>query len=155
MRWQLKINSSHGNREYSNYQLEQFHTSKITMKTLLLTATTLLATTAFIAPHPFATASTGKATKVATSKKTKAPVARQVSIDNFSFNPATLIVTAGTTVTWVNHDDMPHTIKTVNQGFSSPALDTDQRYSYRFTKRGTYAYFCSIHPMMKAKVIVK
>ena len=81
------------------------------------------------------------------------PAAR-VSIDNFSFTPKEITVTKGTTVTWVNHDDVPHTV--VGGGaFRSKALDTDDTFSFTFTEAGSYSYFCSVHPMMVGKVIVK
>ena len=78
-----------------------------------------------------------------------------VKIDNFSFLPATITIPAGTTVKWTNRDDIPHTVVNDDQRFESKALDTDQSYSYTFTKPGTYSYFCSIHPEMTGKVIVQ
>ena len=80
---------------------------------------------------------------------------QQVNIDNFSFMPNTLTVPAGTTVTWTNHDDVPHTVVSTKKTFASPALDTDERFSFRFTARGTYPYYCSVHPMMTGTVVVK
>ena len=82
-----------------------------------------------------------------------APV--EVKIDNFSFTPATITVPAGTTVRWTNRDDIPHTVVNDDQKFESKALDTDDQYSYTFTKPGTYGYFCSIHPKMTGKVVVQ
>jgi plastocyanin len=80
----------------------------------------------------------------------------QVTIDNFSFTPATLTVSAGTAVTWVNHDDIPHTVVSDDKTtFKSHALDTDEKFSFTFAKPGTYSYFCSLHPKMTAKVIVQ
>jgi len=79
----------------------------------------------------------------------------EVKIDNFSFGPATLTVALGTTVTWVNHDDIPHTVVSTDSVFKSKVLDTDEKFSYTFTKAGTYPYFCSIHPKMTATVVVK
>ena len=79
----------------------------------------------------------------------------EVKIDNFSFGPATLTVAPGTTVTWVNHDDIPHTVVSTDSVFKSKVLDTDEKFSYTFTKAGTYPYFCSIHPKMTATVVVK
>src|SRR5271167_3159201 len=80
----------------------------------------------------------------------------QVKIDNFSFAPGVLTVPAGTTVQWVNHDDIPHTVVSEDKStFKSKALDTDDNYSYTFTKAGTYTYFCSIHPKMTGKVVVQ
>ncbi len=82
-----------------------------------------------------------------------APV--EVKIDNYSFMPGDLTVAAGTTVTWVNHDDVPHTVRSVDGAIKSKALDTDDKFSMAFDKPGTYEYFCSIHPKMTAKVVVK
>ena len=79
----------------------------------------------------------------------------QVTIDNFSFMPATLTVPAGTTVTWVNRDDVPHTVASDDKKFRSQALDTDEKFSHTFSDAGTYAYYCSVHPKMTGKVIVK
>lgn len=80
----------------------------------------------------------------------------QIAIDNFSFAPTTLTVPAGTKVTWVNHDDIPHTVVSEDKTtFKSQALDTDEKFSFTFAKPGTYTYFCSIHPKMTAKVIVQ
>jgi plastocyanin len=79
----------------------------------------------------------------------------EVKIDNFSFGPATLTVAAGTTVTWVNHDDIPHTVVSTDSVFKSKVLDTDEKFSFTFTKAGNYPYFCSIHPKMTATVVVK
>ena len=79
----------------------------------------------------------------------------QVNIDNFSFTPQTLTVKPGTTVTWVNKDDVPHTVVSTAKKFSSRVLDTDDKYAYTFTDPGTYEYYCSVHPHMKGKVIVQ
>ncbi|HET7107082.1 MAG TPA: cupredoxin family copper-binding protein [Candidatus Acidoferrum sp.] len=79
----------------------------------------------------------------------------EVKIDNFSFGPATLTVAPGTTITWVNHDDIPHTVVSTDGIFKSKVLDTDEKFSYTFTKAGSYPYFCSIHPKMTATVVVK
>jgi plastocyanin len=78
-----------------------------------------------------------------------------VKIDNFTFSPATLTVAAGTTVRWTNKDDVPHTVVSSDKAFKSNTLDTDQEFTYTFTKAGTYNYFCSIHPKMTATVVVK
>lgn len=78
-----------------------------------------------------------------------------VKIDNFSFTPATITVPAGTTVTWTNSDDIPHTVVSDDKTFKSKVLDTDEKFSYTFTKPGTYSYFCSVHPKMTAKIVVQ
>jgi len=79
----------------------------------------------------------------------------EVKIDNFSFGPAELTVPVGTTVTWTNRDDIPHTVVNTDKVFKSKVLDTDEKFSFNFTKAGTYPYFCSIHPKMTGKVIVQ
>ncbi len=79
----------------------------------------------------------------------------EVKIDNFSFGPATLTVAVGTTLTWTNRDDIPHTVVSTDGVFKSKVLDTDEKFSYTFAKAGTYAYFCSIHPKMTGKVVVQ
>ena len=79
----------------------------------------------------------------------------EVKIDNFSFGPTTLTVPVGTTVTWTNRDDIPHTVVSDDKVFKSKVLDTDEKFSYTFTKPGTYGYFCSIHPKMTGKVVVQ
>jgi plastocyanin len=79
----------------------------------------------------------------------------EVKIDNFSFGPATLTVTPGTTVTWTNRDDIPHTVVSDDKVFKSKVLDTDEKFSFTFTKPGTYPYFCSVHPKMTGRVVVQ
>ncbi len=81
--------------------------------------------------------------------------ATEVKIDNFSFGPSALTVPVGTTVTWTNRDDIPHTVVSTDGAFKSKVLDTDDKFSFTFSKAGTYPYFCSIHPKMTAKVIVQ
>jgi plastocyanin len=78
----------------------------------------------------------------------------KVTIDNFTFNPQTLTVKAGTTVTWTNQDDIPHTIANPPT-FRSKPLDTEQSYSFTFTTPGTYKYFCSLHPHMTGTIVVE
>ena len=78
-----------------------------------------------------------------------------VKIDNFTFGPSTLVVARGTTVTWTNGDDIPHTIVATDKSFKSRVLDTDESFSYTFENPGTYPYFCSIHPHMTGEVTVK
>jgi plastocyanin len=79
-----------------------------------------------------------------------------VKIDNFSFGPAEITIPAGTTVTWTNNDDVPHVVTSDdNKLFKSKALDTDDHFSFTFTKPGTYNYYCAIHPKMTAKIVVQ
>ena len=80
----------------------------------------------------------------------------EVLIDNFSFSPKTFTVPVGATVTWTNHDDVPHVVASINNQFEkSLALKAGQSFSRTFTTAGTYSYFCSIHPRMTGKIIVK
>lgn len=85
------------------------------------------------------------------------PASAQVTIDNFTFAPASITIPAGTTVTWTNRDDIPHTVVSADdpRAFKSKALDTGDTFSFTFSKPGTYSYFCSIHPKMTAKIIVQ
>ncbi len=78
-----------------------------------------------------------------------------ITIDNFTFTPKELTVAVGTTVKWVNHDDIPHTIVEKKTSFRSKALDTDDSYSFTFTSAGTFDYFCGLHPHMVGQIIVK
>jgi len=81
----------------------------------------------------------------------------EVKIDNFSFGPETLTIAVGTTVTWTNRDDIPHTVVASDAAktFKSKVLDTDEKFSFTFAKAGTYPYFCSVHPKMTGKVVVQ
>jgi len=79
----------------------------------------------------------------------------EVKIDNFTFGPQTITVPAGTTVTWTNKDDIPHTSVSTEGVFKSKVLDTDEKFSYTFTKPGTYPYYCTIHPKMTGQIVVK
>lgn len=78
-----------------------------------------------------------------------------VNIDNFTFDPPKLTVKAGTTVTWTNRDDIPHTVTSVTRLFKSKAMDTDDKFSFTFTAPGSYEYFCSLHAHMKATIVVE
>jgi len=79
----------------------------------------------------------------------------EVKIDNFSFGPGELTVSVGSTVTWTNRDDIPHTVVSTDGVFKSKVMDTDEKFSFTFTKPGTFPYFCSIHPKMTGKVVVQ
>jgi plastocyanin len=80
---------------------------------------------------------------------------QQVMVDNFSFTPATAAVPVGTTVTWTNHDDIPHNVVSPDRKFKSPVLDSDETFSHTFDVAGTYKYYCSIHPRMTGQVVVR
>ena len=92
--------------------------------------------------------------RMAVRAENKSAPGAEVKIDNFSFGPD-LTIAAGTTVTWTNNDDVPHVVASDSNVFKSKPLDTDDHFSYTFTKPGTYLYYCMIHPRMTAKVIVK
>jgi plastocyanin len=79
----------------------------------------------------------------------------EVKIDNFTFNPQQITVKAGTTVTWVNHDDIPHTATSKTGVFRSKALDTDDKFSFTFATPGKFDYFCSLHPHMTGTIVVE
>jgi len=86
--------------------------------------------------------------------KTAAVGGHQVVVDNFNFAPATTAVPVGTTVTWTNRDDVPHNVVSTEKKFASPVLDTDEQFSHTFDGKGTYPYYCSIHPKMTGQVVV-
>jgi len=79
----------------------------------------------------------------------------EVKIDNFSFGPQTVTVPVGATVTWTNRDDTPHTVVSTEGMFKSKVRDTDEKFSYTFTKAGKYPYYCSVHPKMTGQIIVQ
>ena len=81
--------------------------------------------------------------------------ATTVTIDNFAFAPPALTIAAGTTVTWKNDDGEVHKVQDDHKRFSSAALDTDDSFSHTFATPGVYHYFCSIHPYMVGKIVVK
>jgi len=85
------------------------------------------------------------------------PSSVEIKIDNFSFGPMELTVPVGATVTWINRDDIPHTVVSTDDSktFKSKVLDTDEKFSFTFSRAGIYPYFCSIHPKMTGKVIVQ
>lgn len=78
----------------------------------------------------------------------------EIHIDNFTFQPAELSIKAGTTVTWTNRDDIPHTVVSAGK-FRSKTLDTDDKFSFTFTGAGDYKYFCSLHPHMTGMIKVE
>ena len=106
-------------------------------------------------PAVAAAAATVATTMAATTMPSTDGAASRVSIDNFSYAPTELTVAAGTKVTWVNHDDVPHTVTADDKSFNSGALDTDDVFARVFDKPGAYPYFCGLHPHMTGRVIVK
>lgn len=85
----------------------------------------------------------------------KAAAANEVLIKDFEFAPATLTVSVGTTVTWSNRDDEAHLVNGTTDVFKSPPLDTNEKFSFRFTAPGTYPYYCKLHPQMKGQIVVQ
>jgi plastocyanin len=83
-----------------------------------------------------------------------APGETHLTIDNFTFKPDAITVPVGTRIVWENDDDIPHSIVETTGKFHSPALDTEDKYSFTFDKAGSYEYFCGLHPHMKGKVVV-
>ena len=89
------------------------------------------------------------------AKAGPSPQAAVVKIANFTFTQQTLTVKPGTTVTWVNDDDIPHAVVAKDLAFKSKVLDTGDRFSFTFVKAGQFGYFCSLHPHMTGQIIVK
>src|ERR1700730_3489448 len=85
-----------------------------------------------------------------------APAGVEVKLNTFVSTPASIKVAVGTTVTWVNRDDIPHTVVSTDRAlFKSKVLDTDEKFSYTFARPGKVPYFCSIHPKMTGEVVVQ
>jgi plastocyanin len=84
-----------------------------------------------------------------------APAVTEVKIDNFTFAPQRMVIKAGTTVTWINQDDIPHTVAATDKSFRSKVLDTDDKFSFKFTTAGVFEYFCSLHPHMTGTIVVE
>jgi plastocyanin len=77
-----------------------------------------------------------------------------LTISNFTFRPEAITVPIGTKIVWENIDDIPHSVVETTGKFRSPALDTEEIFSFTFDKAGNYEYFCGLHPHMKGKVVV-
>jgi plastocyanin len=89
------------------------------------------------------------------TKAAPAPASAAVQIDNFTFKAPVTTVKIGTTVTWMNGDDIPHTVVSKDGFFKSKVLDTGDRFSFTFAKTGQFGYFCSLHPHMTGTIVVK
>jgi plastocyanin len=127
------------------------------LETVMLGAAAILSLTlgsGTLRARPLGDAQTGTPTAAQMAGQEKS-AANAVTIDNFSFGPMQLEVPAGTQVTWINKDDVPHTVVGVDHKFKSRALDTDEKFSFTFQDAGTYEYFCSVHPKMTGKIVVK
>jgi plastocyanin len=97
----------------------------------------------------------GAGSSMALAASAAAGSTAEVKIDNFSFTPGAITVKAGTQVTWINHDDIPHTVDSTQGKFKSAALDTDDKFQFRFTEPGEYPFYCRMHPKMIGKIIVQ
>ena len=95
----------------------------------------------------------GDASTAGTEQPAKGEV--RIVIENFVFVPAEVTVAPGTKVTWINKDEAPHTATSVDKKFNSGGLDTDDKFSFVFSDKGEYQYFCALHPHMKATITVK
>jgi plastocyanin len=84
-----------------------------------------------------------------------APAPRKLDIQHFKFLPPTVTIAPGTTVTWVNHDEETHTVMSATGSFASAALEHEQTFAHTFAAPGTYTYFCALHPLMRATVVVQ
>ena len=93
-------------------------------------------------------------TDVPLESELSAAAEHEVVVDNFSFAPGTASISVGSTITWTNHDDVPHNIVATERQFKSPVLDTGEQFSHRFDAPGSYMYFCSLHPKMTGRIMV-
>jgi plastocyanin len=145
-RWRDRQQSAATNREV-DFQNKKRGT-KIMRRSVFaasLVATAVMCLSGIVAGHR----------SFAASAQEKPASTAEVKIDNFSFGPAAITVSVGTTVTWINRDDIPHTVVSTDKVFKSKVLDTDEKFSFTFTKPGEYPYFCSIHPKMTGEVVVQ
>ncbi|WP_156766200.1 cupredoxin family copper-binding protein [Mycobacterium sp. E342] len=107
------------------------------------------------ASRPAVSSGTSMSMGSASATAPAAPVSGdQVNIDGFAFAPATLTVAVGTTVTWTNRDEEPHTVAASDGSFHSPGMGTGATFTHTFSAPGTFDYVCSIHPMMRGTVVV-
>jgi plastocyanin len=113
---------------------------KLTFVAMMLAFATAAPSHSFAAPPP------GSAIEIS-------PV--EVKIDNFAFTPAEITVKAGSKVIWTNQDDIPHTVDSTQGKFKSAALDTNDKFEFRFTDPGEYPFYCRMHPKMTGKIIVQ
>jgi plastocyanin len=101
------------------------------------------------------TAGRQKTSGAALAQQKAATAEAAIKIDNFTFSPSAVTVHVGDTVRWTNHDDLPHNVVSEDKSFKSKTLDTDENFSYTFSRPGAYGYYCSIHPKMTGKIVVQ
>jgi plastocyanin len=130
-------------------KLKQFANLKRSLTALIAIASVMI----LVGTASQAQPENGSGKPVGTAAGTDA--ASQVMIDNFVYSPVPLTVKVGTTVTWINHDDIPHTVDSTQGKFKSAALDTDDKFEFRFTEAGEYPFYCRIHPKMTGKIVVQ
>jgi plastocyanin len=130
-------------------KMKQFANLKWHVAILIAVASVMI----LISPVSQAQHENGSAKLVGTATGTDA--ASQVMIDNFVYSPVPLTIKVGTTVTWINHDDIPHTVDSTQGKFKSAALDTDDKFEFKFTEAGEYPFYCRIHPKMTGKIVVQ
>ena len=130
-------------------KMEQFANLKWKVAILIAVATVMI----WVSPTSQAQHENGSAKLVGTAAGTD--TSPQVMIDNFVYSPVPLTVKVGTIVTWINHDDIPHTVDSTQGKFKSAALDTDDKFEFRFTEAGEYPFYCRIHPKMTGKIVVQ
>jgi plastocyanin len=104
---------------------------------------------------PAVTAATTESAAAASTAAASTAAEVEVKIDNFTFAPQRIVVKAGTKVTWINEDDIPHTVMSSGKLFKSKTLDTSDAFTFTFTTPGDYAYFCSLHPHMTGTIVVE
>src|SRR4029453_4740989 len=114
-----------------------------------------VSTGVFLAALGLGIAGLGAGAGTVTAGAKPKPETMEVKIDNFTFGPGQLTVMVGTTITWTNRDDIPHTVVSTDKVFKSKVLDTDEKFSFTFSTPGTFTYFCSIHPKMTGTVVVQ
>jgi 3',5'-cyclic-AMP phosphodiesterase len=131
------------------------HVLGITDVNYVVSGTSLAIIDSPLADSGSATTAPGMATTQSTAAVVAASSALEVKIDNFSFTPGAITVRPGTQVTWINRDDIPHTVDSTHGKFKSAALDTDQKFQFRFTESGEYPYFCRMHPKMTGSIVVQ
>jgi plastocyanin len=124
--------------------------SRFKFRTLMLLAIVSLGTLAIASG-----ASNNPDTNQTVSAGSPSSNGTEVKIDNFVFNPAVIVVKAGTKVIWTNKDDIPHTVDSTDGKFKSNALDTEDKFEFNFPAPGEYPFFCRMHPKMTGKVVVQ
>ena len=130
-------------------KMKQFNNLKWSVAVLVAIASVMI----LVSTASQAQNENGSSKLVGAAAGTDAP--SQVMIDNFVYSPVPLTVKVGTTVTWINHDDIPHTVDSTQGKFKSAALDTDDKFEFHFTEAGEYPFYCRIHPKMTGKIVVQ